>query len=146
MDSLLLLYRPNVNEPWQIHPDYYKRKDFKSCVFRFSMLPGDYAFGRSIKASKVPEPVARAFDKPITYQFFDKRIQVSLIATARTNACLELYHVSSKRVEQQCVLLHTKPKKFDIPTSGLEPGLYFIKLRSVDGRLLQSQKIYISNN
>lgn len=55
LDSLILLYRGNCDESWQIHPNYTKRQTNK-VTFTFSLLKGDYAFANGQVQPEIFKP------------------------------------------------------------------------------------------
>jgi aminopeptidase N len=143
IDSMVLLYRSNPNEKWREHPNYIKKKGIKQAFFRFAVLRGDYTFGCCKKSAKRFNANTEVFGQAIPYRKENQILKVELKANKRSKACLELSNTASVSVHRQCIRLSTTAKKFAIATADLQPGLYFINLRTNDGRLLRSQRVVL---
>lgn len=142
-DSMVLLYRPNSNTAWQIHPNFIKSNFFNKTIFTFSILKGDYAFANGAVPTQVYEAQKEA--KFITFDCLKETAfwQIDLATTSKHKACLELYDWEGKVVYENCVTLSVKPKSFKIDTTSLKKGIYFLKVRNTKGKLLKAKRVVL---
>lgn len=142
-DSLVLLYRPNPNAAWQVHPAFVKGSFFNKTIFTFSILKGDYAFANG----KVPVQVYEV-QKEVKFTTFDvieegKTLNLNLAITRKQKTCIELYNLDGNPIYEKCVGLSTKMKVLTIDTTDFEQGIYFLKIRNNKGRLLEMRRLVL---
>ena len=140
LDSLILLYRPSPDAPWQAHPNYTK-KQTNLVKFSFSLLKGDYAFANGPVGLDIFEaPRGLAFSQ-FDLKQTDKALQVSFASASSQKVDVELYNQKGERIFGKPVILSKKETTISIPTAALKAGNYFVKIRNSKGRILKSLKV-----
>jgi aminopeptidase N len=142
-DSLVLLYRPNPNAAWQIHPNFIKSNFFNKTIFTFSILKGDYAF-----ANGAVPPQVHEVQKEVKFSRFElsqenTTLQIDLATASKQKACVELYNQAGVIVYEKCVALSAKLKTLKVEVASLEKGIYFLKVRNGKGKVLGAQRVVL---
>ncbi|BDS12840.1 M1 family aminopeptidase [Aureispira anguillae] len=143
VDSLVLLYRPNVNAAWQVHPNFIRSFFLGKTIFAFTLLKGDYAL-----ANGPVKPQYFEAQKKINFLQFDwsqtkHALRLNIGVTGIQKTCVELYNLKGERCYEKLVTLSKKAKYINIPTQGKASGVYFLKLRNSKGKLIKSKKIHL---
>lgn len=145
-DSLLLLYRPSPIEDWQVHPDFkvipFLPTDGKGDIVINGLAPGEYALARgkfmtTSTANPSLQEHVRVFPNPTSgplwVQWPDEHPPVVRIrwmdAMGRILDHRELNDQLNSGI-------------FEIPTTGLQPGTYFLQMFSQDGQQVQKQILF----
>lgn len=143
VDSMVLLYRPNPNAAWQIHPNFIKGSFFNKMIFTFSILKGDYAFANGA----VPSQVYKV-QKEVKFTSFEiaqkeRTLQIDLATATKQKACVELYNQAGTIVYEKCAGLSTKLKTLKVDTTSFEKGIYFLKIRNTKGKVLDARRVVL---
>lgn len=142
-DSIVLLYRPTVNEPWQVHPDFIKSTFLGKTILAFTILKGDYALANG---QVQPEYFKAQKKIKFTQLEFSKRknsLHLHLAITGQQKVCVELYTIKGERVYEKSLSLSKTAKELHIPIKENKQKIYFLKVRNNKGKLLKSKKIFL---
>jgi hypothetical protein len=142
-DSVVLLYRASENDQWQGHPNYIKNQSTSLTGFTFSVLKGDYAFANAqvqphiFKAQKGPE-----FNK-FECSIIDASVHLKVATANAQKICTELYNTKGKCLLQKPIKASIKEKTFVLSLKGFNSGIYFLKLRNSNGKIIRAEKLVL---
>lgn len=138
-DSMVLLYRPHPNSPWQIHPSSRSTLFFNSKVLVFKLLKGDYLLAKTRPNAIVQE--AKGYSKTpikkVSYQ--KKQLKIELALEQSQQGCLKLVDKYGTIVYKRNGRWSTKKQIQTIPVQ--ESGIYFLKLFNKKGQIVFSKQL-----
>ncbi|MBK7343519.1 MAG: T9SS type A sorting domain-containing protein [Saprospiraceae bacterium] len=140
-DSLLLLYRPSPTEDWQVHPVSkvipFLPTDGKGDIVINGLAPGEYALARgefmtTSTANPSLQEHVRVFPNPTSgplwVQWPDEHPPVVRIRWVDAMGRILDHRELNDQINSGI---------FEIPTTGLQPGTYFLQMFSQDGQQVQ---------
>ena len=142
-DSVVLLYRLSENDAWQEHPNYIKNQSTSLTGFTFSVLKGDYAFANAqikphiFKAQKAIE--FHTFECNIT----DASVHLKIASANTQKICAELYNAKGKCLHRKSIKVSKKEKTLVFPLKSFNSGIYFLKLRNANGKIIRAEKLVL---
>jgi hypothetical protein len=147
-DSLILLWRPHPGADW-IHYPFYRKlpgipTDGNGTVNIDTMLPGDYAFanGDLPEVTHTNEP--HVLNTPAVYPNPSNGfLMVNAFLPSDGSAWLALYDAVGKLVKQESAQTTARLLQHRIETSGLPPGLYWLKIEDGSGNRWRTEKVVI---
>ena len=143
-DSLVLLYRPNADANWQIHPDYVlSTAGSPTDKFGFMttniFMTGQYCFGYKTESVGITDN-----NKDNTYKIYpnptDDSIFIDLTTWDASNVQMTLYALNGKKIMSRGIQSGTVNQ---ISVSSLNPGVYLIYLSDESGTRLGSKRIVV---
>ncbi len=147
-DSLILAWRPKPGVPWGEFPFYKKipftANDGKGFMRVDTLLPGDYAFAKGslpLATAVVEEQQAQ----PLSLKVFPNPSAAgfTLQAELPTNNPLtvSLFDAMGRQVRQQRVQVNAGLLFHHMETSGLPPGVYWLKIEGTSGTFRLFEKL-----
>lgn len=142
-DSLLLLYRPTVNDPWQVHPNFVKSAFLGRTVFAFTTLKGDYALANGPQAEVYREAPKKIKFVELKCTPTKNSIQVQIATAGMQKVLIECSDLKGNSICQKTALISKKKKTIVLPLNRSQEDIYFIKVRNNKGQIIQTQKVYL---
>ncbi|MFK7796910.1 MAG: M1 family metallopeptidase [Aureispira sp.] len=138
-DSMVLLYRPHPNSPWQIHPSSRSALFFNSKVLIFKLLKGDYLLAKARPDAMIQEAkgYSKAFIKKTSYQ--KKQLKIELELEQSQQGCLKLLDQYGTMVYKRHGKWSTRKQVQTIPVQ--KGGIYFLKLFNKKGHIVFSKQL-----
>jgi len=145
-DSLILVWRPEPQTPWEEYPHYTKlafgTTDGNGFIRIDTLLPGDYAFANGAFPTATTEPTPqttlRIHPNPATHTLFIRGEW-----PLKSGALLQLFDVQGQLVRSERVSTPEGRLDATLQVDGLPPGLYFLKLAPPDGEAVGGWKVVV---
>lgn len=136
----ILLHRPNPQVAWQEHPSYTAIDLKEDMFFHFSVLKGDYAFGRgtmvlghkAARKSMVTEIIAKQEAK---------NLNISLKLKAKTKLKLALYDIKGELLKSTTLANWNDGDSKSFELNKLSIGTYFVKILDKNDKQLAVKKV-----
>lgn len=145
-DSLVLMYRPNAESAWQVHPDYELNNVGspldKLCFMETNIfMPGQYCFGYKVYSVDIPEKPLSAsgysiYPNPVTKD----SIFVDLTNWENKAYAIEFYNINGQFIERKGL---GGGKINQIPIDYFVPGTYIVILTDGSDERYGSKRIII---
>ncbi len=139
MDSVVLLYRPQANVPWRVHPSSSNAEYLGARLIVFTLLKGDYLLAKGNPPLSYQEAQKRPVVKTTMVGYEDGRLQLRLELPQTQKGCLLL-------LDEEGTCIYNKQGKWgraeqllSIPVA--KRGTYFLRLLNSNGRTAFSKKI-----
>lgn len=140
-DSVVLLYRPNPNQAWQVHPASRSAIFINSRLLVFTLLKGDYLLAKANPPKAYQEAKQYQRGRIIQAVLEKGKLTLQMDLPQTQKGCLLLvneagecvYTKNGKWGEEETI--HTIPLK--------EGGLYFLKLLNTKGLTVLSRKLVL---
>lgn len=140
-DSVVLLYRPNPNAAWQVHPASRSALFIKSRLLVFTLLKGDYLLAKANPPTAYQEAKNYQRGKLKKAILQDGKLQLQLELPQTQKGCLLLVNEAGECVYNKNGKWGEKDRLHQIPLK--EGGTYFIKLLNTKGLTMLSRKLVL---